>query len=208
MQGTTHLMVVLHLTTMQVSSQSQFTSDMLSKEDYIYFRPDSEFIYYGAPIPVLDNKGCTHKTPSKEDFANVGEFIHTMTNACYSGRFDVGYNYPNKYYFSGNTARYWITPSQLQDWNESIARFFCKKGMIRDKCMDTGCCATLRPDFDFDTELESLKSWRVIDEPYAHNLSVENGEDRFEDSWFVLSTDLSDVYTPAKGFPPGLSSYN
>ena len=76
--------------------------------------------------------------------------------------------------------------------------------------MDTGCCATLRPDFDFDTELDSLKQWRVIDEtsPNNSNLSVEYGEDRFDDSWFVLSTDLSAVYTPAKGFPPGLSAYN
>ena len=76
--------------------------------------------------------------------------------------------------------------------------------------MDTGCCATLRPDFDFDTELDSLKQWRVIDEtsPNNSNLSVEYGEDRFNDSWFVLSTDLSAVYTPAKGFPPGLSAYN
>ena len=75
--------------------------------------------------------------------------------------------------------------------------------------MDTGCCATLRPDFDFDTELDSLKQWRVIDETSTNsNLSVEYGEDRFNDSWFVLSTDLSAVYTPAKGFPPGLSAYN
>ena len=74
--------------------------------------------------------------------------------------------------------------------------------------MDTGCCATLRTDFDFDTELDSLKQWRVIDETSNNNLSVEYGEDRFNDNWFVLSTDLSDVYTPAKGFPPGLSAYN
>lgn len=81
--------------------------------------------------------------------------------------------------------------------------------MIKAKCMDTGCCATLRPDFDFDTELDSLKQWRVIDETSPNsNLSVEYGEDRFNDSWFVLSTDLSAVYTPAKGFPPGLTAYN
>ena len=81
--------------------------------------------------------------------------------------------------------------------------------MIKAKCMDTGCCATLRPDFDFGTELDSLKQWRVIDETSPNsNLSVEYGEDRFNDNWFVLSTDLSTVYTPAKGFPPGLSAYN
>ena len=131
-----------------------------------------------------------------------------MTNACYSGRFDYGYSYPSKQYFSGNTARHWITPAQLQDWQEATARFFYKKGMIREKCMDTGCCATLRPDFDFDTELDSLKQWRVTNDPSKNNLSVEYGEDRFNDSWFVLSTDLSSVYTPAKGFPPGLSAYN
>ena len=182
---------------------------MLEKEDYVYFIPDTEFIYNGAPIPVLDSQGCTNKTPSKEDFAHVGELIHTMTNACYSGRFDYGYNYPSKFYFSGNKARHWITPAQLQEWQESTARFFYKKGMIKDKCMDTGCCATLRPDFDFDTELDSLKQWRVIDETSPNsNLSVEYGEDRFNDSWFVLSTDLSAVYTPAKGFPPGLTAYN
>ena len=132
-----------------------------------------------------------------------------MSNACYSGRFDYGYNYPSKFYFSGNKARHWITPAQLQEWQEATARFFYKNGKIKDKCMDTGCCATLRPDFDFGTELDSLKQWRVIDETSPNSsLSVEYGEDRFNDSWFVLSTDLSAVYTPAKGFPPGLSAYN
>ena len=131
-----------------------------------------------------------------------------MTNACYSGRFDYGYNYPSKNYFSGNKARHWITLDQLQNWQEATTRFFYKKGMIKDKCKNTGCCATLRPDFDFDTELDSLKQWRVIDETSNSSLSVEYGEDRFNDSWFVLSTDLSAVYTPAKGFPPGLSAYN
>ena len=132
-----------------------------------------------------------------------------MTNACYSGRFDYGYNYPSKVYFSGNKARHWITPAQLQEWQKATARFFYKKGMIKDKCMDTGCCATLRPDFDFDAELDSLKQWRVIDETSENSkLSAEYGEDRFNDSWFVLSTDLSAVYTQAKGFPPGLTAYN
>ena len=196
------------MTTTQVSSQSQFTNNMLKKEDYIYFKPDIEFVYNGAPMPVLDKQGCTNKAPSKEDFAHVGELIHTMSNACYSGRFDYGYNYPSKYYFSGKTARHWITPNQLQNWQEATASFFYKKGMIRDKCMKTGCCATLRPDFDFDTELDSLKQWRVINETSDNNLSLEYGEDRFDDNWFVLSTDLSTVYTPAKGFPSGLSAYN
>lgn len=196
------------MTTTQVYSQSQCTYNMLEKEDYVYFKPDTEFVYNGATIPVLDSLSCTNKTPSKEDFAHVGELIHTMVNACYSGRFDYGYNYPSKYYFSGNTARHWITPAQLQNWQEATARLFCKKGMIRDKCTGTGCCATLKPDFDFDTELGSLKSWRVINEPSNYNLSVEYGEDRFDDKWFALSTDLSTVYTPDKGFPPGLSSYS
>ena len=55
MQGTTHLTVVLHLTTTQVYSQSQFTNNMLEKEDYVYFKPDIEFVYNGAPMPVLDS---------------------------------------------------------------------------------------------------------------------------------------------------------
>ena len=55
MQGTTHLTVVLHMTTTQAYSQSQSTNNMLEKEDYVYFKPDTEFVYYGAPIPVLDN---------------------------------------------------------------------------------------------------------------------------------------------------------
>ena len=55
MQGRTHLMVVLHMTTTQACSQYQFTNNMLKKEDYVYFKPDTEFVYYGAPMPVLDN---------------------------------------------------------------------------------------------------------------------------------------------------------
>ena len=55
MQGRTHPTVVLHLTTTQAYSQYQFTNNMLEKEDYVYFKPDTEFVYYRAPIPVLDN---------------------------------------------------------------------------------------------------------------------------------------------------------
>ena len=55
MQGRTHLTAVLHLTTTQACSQYQFTNNMLEKEDYIYFIPDTEFLYNGAPIPVLDS---------------------------------------------------------------------------------------------------------------------------------------------------------
>ena len=55
MQGRTHLTAVLHLTTTQACSQYQFTNNMLEKEDYIYFIPDTEFVYNGAPMPVLDN---------------------------------------------------------------------------------------------------------------------------------------------------------
>lgn len=43
------------MTTTRAYSQSQFTNNMLEKEDYVYFKPDTEFVYYGAPIPVLDN---------------------------------------------------------------------------------------------------------------------------------------------------------
>ena len=55
MQGTTRPTVALHMTTTQAYSQSQFTNNMLEKEDYVYFIPDTEFVYYGAPIPVLDS---------------------------------------------------------------------------------------------------------------------------------------------------------
>ena len=55
MQGRTHLTVVLHLTTTQVYSQYRSTNNMLKKEDYVYFKPDTEFVYYGAPMPVLDS---------------------------------------------------------------------------------------------------------------------------------------------------------
>ena len=55
MQGTTHLTVVLHMTTTLAYSQSRFTNNMLEKEDYVYFKPDTEFVYNGAPIPVLDS---------------------------------------------------------------------------------------------------------------------------------------------------------
>ena len=55
MQGTTRLTVALHMTTTQACSQYQCTNNMLKKEDYVYFKPDTEFVYYGAPIPVLDN---------------------------------------------------------------------------------------------------------------------------------------------------------
>ena len=43
------------MTTTQAYSQYQCTNNMLKKEDYVYFKPDTEFVYYGAPIPVLDN---------------------------------------------------------------------------------------------------------------------------------------------------------
>ena len=55
MQGTTRPTVALHMTTTQACSQSQSTNNMLEKEDYVYFKPDTEFVYYGAPMPVLDS---------------------------------------------------------------------------------------------------------------------------------------------------------
>lgn len=55
MQGTNHLTAVLHLTTTRAYSQYQSTNNMLEKEDYVYFKPDTEFVYYGAPMPVLDS---------------------------------------------------------------------------------------------------------------------------------------------------------
>ena len=55
MQGTTRPTAALHMTTTQACSQSQSTNNMLEKEDYVYFKPDTEFVYYGAPMPVLDS---------------------------------------------------------------------------------------------------------------------------------------------------------
>ena len=47
------------MTTTQACSQYQFTNNMLKKEDYVYFKSDTEFVYYGAPIPVLDNSSLS-----------------------------------------------------------------------------------------------------------------------------------------------------
>lgn len=55
MQGRTHLTAALHMTTTLACSQYRSTNNMLEKEDYVYFKPDAEFVYYGAPIPVLDS---------------------------------------------------------------------------------------------------------------------------------------------------------
>lgn len=115
---------------------------MLKQDEYIYFIPGTDFTYYGAPIPTLDSAGCTHKFPSKEDFAAVGETVHTLADGLYAGRLEYQLDVPRKN-AGDNICKVWPTQEKLNEWNKSTSQFFYKRGYVASDCWRNGNCATL-----------------------------------------------------------------
>lgn len=179
---------------------------MIEEQDYKWFPPSQNFRYTGYPIPRLDIQNKSAAVIKKEDVAYLGDWMKELKCSLYYGYRNSGSvpNLNNDYFRTEVWHKYPLT--YLDD---ACKHFYCLSVGTSYNQAGTGylCPFTLGGQ-SWDDYWAPLTAWQGHKRgQYDYTYDFEYGYQLVpKPASRLLSTSLSDVYTPSRGYPPGLSN--
>lgn len=175
---------------------------MLNESSYEFVNPGEDFYWYGRPMPRQDEDNV-QACISKEDIAYLVEWnmdMRAMVSYGYVGS-QLGQQLNNlNNWTTSRTNRRMLhyLDNACKDWYNSAI----------SACDTRGCVSFTLGDQSWDSFFSNVKTpWIEAVNRYT-GVEVGRGYDKlvpYESR--LLSTQLSSVYTTAKGFPAKLTSY-